>query len=192
MECHVCGGKVPDTRYTRYKYKSTGRVYCSKQCSNKYRAMVSSRVMAETNRKYASERMKKNNPMTDPETKKKMIQTLKMKGHKPVKRGGNGQYTEQQLKIARALGWDLEVPIPTYSSPVPGSYPNSYKIDVANKERKIGIEVDGHSHTKKAKQKEDRKKTAVLKSLGWTILRFWNREIDQNLNYCLKKVREIL
>ncbi|MDY7026695.1 MAG: DUF559 domain-containing protein [Spirochaetota bacterium] len=147
--------------------------------------------MAETNRKYASERMKRNNPMKNAESRNKMIQTLKKNGHKPLKRGGNGQYTSQQIKIAEALGWEMEVAVPTAESSLLGDYPNSYKIDVADSCSRIGIEVDGHSHLKKKQKKEDRKKTDVLESLGWTIIRFWNSEIDSNLSRCVARVHEV-
>jgi very-short-patch-repair endonuclease len=56
-------------------------------------------------------------------------------------------------------------------------YPTHYKIDCANPPRKFAIEVDGNSHHVETRKVEDAKKEAMLRSLGWTVLRFWNEEI---------------
>ena len=76
---------------SRYASKKRGRYYCSKTCSNEFRRRNSSITMAETNRKYASGRMLKNNPMHKKEVRDKVSKALKRIGHKPIIRGGNGQ-----------------------------------------------------------------------------------------------------
>lgn len=186
MNCTMCGKEVEITKYHLYSFRKTGRVYCSKECSTKYRSIISSRIMAETNRKYASERMKRNNPMSRPGAKAKMIATLKATGHCPKTRGGNGQLTRQQEALAKALGWPTEYAIPTQK--IPGT-PKNYKVDIACPEIKLAIEVDGHSHTLPSRREEDRKKEKALESLGWKILRFWNQEIDSDIEGCLSKIR---
>lgn len=50
-------------------------------------------------------------------------------------------------------------------------------IDLACREAKVAIELDGCQH---ADSIDDEKRTAFLKSLGWTVLRFWNSEAEQN------------
>jgi hypothetical protein len=187
MKCVICGKEFEPTKAKKYQFKKTGRVYCSKACSGIYRAEVSSRIMAETNRKYASERMKNNNPMARPGSKEKMIATLKATGHCPKVRGGNGQLARQQEALAKALGWPTEYVIPTKG--IPGT-PKSYKADIACPEIKLAIEVDGHSHTLPSKREEDRKKEKALESLGWKVLRFWNQEIDTDIDGCLARIRE--
>ena len=54
-------------------------------------------------------------------------------------------------------------------------YPTNYKLDLANPERMIAIEVDGPSH--RARKGQDQKKDEKVRSLGWTVLRFWNKDI---------------
>jgi very-short-patch-repair endonuclease len=54
-------------------------------------------------------------------------------------------------------------------------YPSHYKIDIAEPKQKIAIEVDGNSHH--SRKALDTKKDAKLRSLGWIVLRFWNRDI---------------
>lgn len=50
----------------------------------------------------------------------------------------------------------------------PGGY---YVIDFAHLELMIAIELDGKSHAPRKKKERDRIKTAVLESLGWTVIR---------------------
>lgn len=59
---------------------------------------------------------------------------------------------------------------------IPG-YPTHYKLDLANPARMITIELDGPSHNAVKRKEADRRKTEKLSSLGWTVLRFWNKDI---------------
>lgn len=186
MKCSVCGEEIENpTKYQKYKFKKDGRVYCSPECGKEYARKISSITMAKTNRKYASERMKKNNPMKNPLVREKVSAKLKAIGHKPKIRGGNGQVTIPQLLLATALGWEMEVPVKTLGKE---GCPTSYKIDIANPTLKIGIEVDGNSHCSLERQAEDKKKTECLTSLGWNIVRFKNEEVLNNLSGCIDKV----
>ncbi len=83
-------------------------------------------------------------------------------------RMGNGHgLTEPQSFLAGLLGegWTPEYPV---------SY---YKIDLANAAMKIAIELDGQSHRSAQRQAADREKDQTLTSLGWTVLRFSNRDM---------------
>jgi hypothetical protein len=50
-----------------------------------------------------------------------------------------------------------------------GEFPRNYKIDLANADLKIGIEVDGTSH--KGREAQDLRKEIRLGSIGWKIVR---------------------
>jgi very-short-patch-repair endonuclease len=56
-----------------------------------------------------------------------------------------------------------------------------FKLDVAFPSLKLDVEVDGGVHLIPEKMKRDKARTAILQSLGWTVLRFWNREVTQDL-----------
>jgi very-short-patch-repair endonuclease len=62
------------------------------------------------------------------------------------------------------------------------SLPNHYKVDLADPERKLAIEVDGNSHKTKKWKFLDRRKESVLAALGWSVLRFWNQEILEDID----------
>jgi hypothetical protein len=149
--------------------------------------------MAETNRKYASNRMKTNNPMHRGDNRIRMRDTLLAMGHKPSVRGGNGTGLSlpQSLLLDEVggenAGWKAEVSVPTLHSRGSG-YPPVYKLDIANPTFKIGVEVDGNSHGLLSRQRQDAKKDSLLRGLGWTVLRFKNAEVLENLADCAQTV----
>ena len=122
------------------------------------------------------ERITNLNPMSRPEVREKVSLKLRAMGHKPSVHGGNGNgltVPQQILLDALGDGWIAEYAL-SLGQRTPG-YPTAYKLDLANPERKINIEVDGPSHY--SRKAEDQKRDAKVASLGWTVLRFWNRDI---------------
>ncbi len=94
--------------------------------------------------------------------------------------------------LAEALGWPTEVVVKTGHSGRDGAgFPAHYKLDIANSEMMVAVEVDGASHTTLERQGQDRKKERFLRGLGWTVLRFSNREVLDNLARCVQMVRSI-
>ena len=65
-----------------------------------------------------------------------------------------------------------------------------YITDFYCKEKNLVIELDGSSH---ADEKEyDNERDGYMKTMGIKVLRFWNSEIERNLNEVLKKIKEHL
>lgn len=143
-----------------------------------------------TKRPDVAERMINHNPMADPETRERARKSKL--GQTFLSRGGNGTITKQQELLRQALGLPetaLEYPVITADAKDKyASLPTSYKVDLAVPEVKLAIEVDGRTHKEKRWRYLDQRKTAVLNHLGWTVLRFWNEEIDQDLNRCVQMV----
>lgn len=87
--------------------------------------------------------------------------------------GGNGQWpTNFILKRQRELaplGFVREFVIKTRGHRTKHNPPFNYKADFANPKTKVVIEFDGISHRRKAEI--DKKKTEVLESLGWKVIR---------------------
>ena len=54
-----------------------------------------------------------------------------------------------------------------------------YIVDFVCKEQRLVIELDGGRHQQRADS--DRKRTEVLESLGYRVLRFWNRDVFDDL-----------
>jgi very-short-patch-repair endonuclease len=54
-----------------------------------------------------------------------------------------------------------------------------YIVDLACREAKLAIEVDGGQHAE-ATAMYDVRRTAFLEEQGWAVLRFWNNEVEEN------------
>lgn len=52
-----------------------------------------------------------------------------------------------------------------------------YVADLANRQAKLIIEIDGSQHIDSAK---DAARTRFIEAEGWTVIRFWNSEVDEN------------
>lgn len=93
----------------------------------------------------------------------------------PPKRGGNGQVAPAaEAALLQKLGdsWQRNLTVPMGWS----GYPRSYKLDLADPSRKIGIELDGSSHKSSDRRVSDRRKERLLRARGWTLLRYTNTE----------------
>jgi hypothetical protein len=175
------------TKYQKDRITKGLPVYCSKTCSGAAQSRRASVRMAETNRKHASKRMKERNPMRRPESREKMAATLKRIGHKPSVRGGNGTgLSPAETVLADALGWAPA--IITTGQPRDLGWPTHFKIDLANEDLRIAIEIDGSSHTARDRQHQDKRKTAFLIWRGWTVLRFSNEAVIERTEECCQEV----
>ena len=122
------------------------------------------------------ERIRALNPMSNPETRAKASVTLRKMKHKPSERGGNGHgmtLPQQIMMDALSGNWIPELAISLGKRKQ--NFPTCYKVDLGNIDLKIAIEIDGNSHY--SRLEKDKKKDLMLVSLGWKVLRFWNKDI---------------
>src|SRR4030042_2828859 len=170
-----CGEEILiNTPIRRQKYIKNGGSYC-----------------IDCTKRRSSERMKISNPMSNPEIKEKMIKSLKESGHKPKVLGGNGRgYTKAQQLLFKKLGrgWWRELVITVGQGRKVSGYPTHYKIDLANIYYKLAIECDGAGHSGIISRMEDQKKDQFLKSIGWTVLRYRNKMILNNLDLVMTEI----
>jgi Protein of unknown function (DUF559) len=119
---------------------------------------------------------------------------MNKKGKTFISRGGNGKLTKQQIALAGATGLPMEfsIGIPGHISGQFECLPRNYKVDLACPSAKVAIEVDGDSHKSKRWKFLDRRKEAILSALGWSVLRFWNMEVDQNLQAVADKINSFI
>ena len=154
------------------------------------------RDMALNNEEFRAKvkkRMTENNPGSNPEVAARAQVTKLERGVTYLHlNGGNGTgMTRAEKLLSEALDWSTQVSVPTHM-PRGSGYPYHYKLDVANEALMIGVECDGQSHLSIERKKQDMKKEELLASLGWTILRFWNREIENDLNECVRIIEEAI
>jgi hypothetical protein len=135
------------------------------------------------------ERIRNLCPTSNPEVRKKISKRLKEIGHKPHIQGGNGRpmpIPQKNLLDALGKGWIGEfVVLPRTREP---GYPTHYKIDIANPQKMIAVEVDGYSHVAEVRKAQDAKKDALLRHLGWTVLRFTNSQVLSSIDTVMNQV----
>lgn len=186
VKCIVCGEPADmSDRHRRYKYKTTGRAYCTPEHAQAWRAQRSSETMSRTNRQYASQRMRERNPMKDPEVRVKVSRAHKDSGWAPPVRGGNGApVPEPQRRLAHLLGWPTETTVVLND----GQAPMSYNLDITHPYMKVCVEVDGRSHDTIQRQSEDQKRDRRLQDRGWLVFRFSNLDAMEHTADCARAV----
>ena len=61
-------------------------------------------------------------------------------------------------------------------------YPiENYIVDFICNEKNLIIEIDGGQHNEEDNKIYDAKRTKFLESKGYKVLRFWNNDIDNNI-----------
>ena len=65
-----------------------------------------------------------------------------------------------------------------------------YIADFVCKDKKLIIELDGSGHLETAQQEHDINRDSYLKSQGYEILRFYNNDIENNLEGVLEVIRQ--
>ena len=206
--CYECGKEFEsDDKYRYRRFKKSGRSYCSKECSRAlHRRLLSIRLTKEPESYVCSEcgvefKMKNKAKRyhfvktgkvycSDGCAKKNALSALATLG------GGRGKgstLTESQRILSEMLGWKTEYIVTTgiKMADNPLRLPSSYAIDIANDKVMVAIEVDGFHHYQEKFKIRDLKKERFLRSIGWTIIRFFNNEVINNPEECFNKVMKI-
>jgi very-short-patch-repair endonuclease len=65
----------------------------------------------------------------------------------------------------------------------------TFIVDFVSLKKKLIIEIDGRQHNKKTNKIYDISRTKFLESEGFKVLRFWNKEVLNNIEGVLEKIR---
>ena len=68
---------------------------------------------------------------------------------------------------------------------------DNYIVDFICVSKKIIIEVDGGQHNEVKISQYDSKRTDYLSAKEYTVIRFWNNEIDTNLDGVYEKLMQV-
>jgi len=72
-------------------------------------------------------------------------------------------------------------------------YPvGNYIVDFVCRSKNLIIEIDGGQHNEQQSIKYDDMRTNYLKTRGFNVIRFWNNEIDGNIEGVVNKIAEYL
>jgi very-short-patch-repair endonuclease len=67
-----------------------------------------------------------------------------------------------------------------------------YIVDFVCLEKKIIIELDGWQHKEENKKKYDLERTQCLRKRGFKVVRFWNNDVNENLEGVFLRIEEFL
>jgi very-short-patch-repair endonuclease len=66
----------------------------------------------------------------------------------------------------------------------------NYIVDFVSFEKKLIIEIDGGQHNTSKNIEYDTKRTEYLKEMGFDIIRFWNKDIRNNIEGVITHIVE--
>ena len=183
-QCQSCGRLFEVGRKRQQRF-------CSRSCvarfNHQHNPLLRERrkPVTERQRRASSERMKKNNPMNDPDVRARAHAATRGRGWLGT-RGGNGAPMPAPQRLLHELtDWPTEVAIPTGNPQW-----HAAVVDLANVELKVAIECDGLTHRTNRQQNRDRIKEQMLGALGWLVLRFSNETIMEQTEWVLQQIRD--
>jgi very-short-patch-repair endonuclease len=65
-----------------------------------------------------------------------------------------------------------------------------YIYDFSCRDKQVIIEADGGQHSEKSISTYDQQKQSYAEKQSYKVLRFWNNEIDKNIQGVLTKIKE--
>lgn len=186
------------------QYATANDLRKNEQYCNKCGDFLRNLWKQEDFRKKQIDYMKTNNPVYKDGVVQKSNATKEQNGTLHTwmgVRGGNGKISDcEQLIYDFCIqhGFEYNKAINTYS--IRKQYPDkhygfNYKPDFTNFEYKLCVEVDGKAHYTTDGRLVDSKKEFCLNALGYTIIRFTNDEVKQNVKLVetiiLNKLKEL-
>lgn len=67
-----------------------------------------------------------------------------------------------------------------------------YIVDFYCAEKKLIIELDGWQHRKEINGDYDNERTLFLELLGYTVMRFWNNDVNKNMDSVIIEIEKHL
>ena len=67
-----------------------------------------------------------------------------------------------------------------------------YIVDFCCEEKKLVIEIDGGQHNESENIEKDIERTKIINAEGYKVIRFWNNEINENIEGVYLKLLEEL
>lgn len=95
--------------------------------------------------------------------------------------------TKQERKL-----WSILRNHKFYGYEIRRQYPISdYVVDFICRSEKIIIEIDGGQHNSEEQLEYDKRRTEVLSKLGYKVFRFWNNDIDNNIEGVYEELKRL-
>ena len=76
--------------------------------------------------------------------------------------------------------------------PIPQYPVNQYRLDLAIISGDIRIDVEADGESTHEDDRIDLERDSRLESLGWSVVRFWNHQIRDDIDYCVRTVLDLV
>ena len=112
-----------------------------------------------------------------------------------IERSGSNPYETSFASDERIGPWEkplYEALVAKGLNPIPQHSVNQYRLDLAivHGEMRVDIEVDGESTH--LYPRLDAERDTRLENLGWRVIRFWNRQVRDDIDYCVQTILGLL
>jgi very-short-patch-repair endonuclease len=87
-----------------------------------------------------------------------------------------------RLKGKQLCGWQFRAQHPI----------SPYIVDFAVVPLRLAVELDGGTHSTPDERRHDERRRQSIEGRGWTIVRFWNSDVYDNLDGVLRSIGERL
>jgi very-short-patch-repair endonuclease len=67
-----------------------------------------------------------------------------------------------------------------------------YIVDFISIEKNLIIEIDGSQHGEALVEENDKERTAQLENMGYSVIRFWNNDVSQNIEGVAFRIGEAM
>lgn len=108
-----------------------------------------------------------------------------------IQRSGTNPYMTTLRSDERIGPWErplYDALVAKDLSPIPQHPVHQYRLDMAIIKGEIRIDVEADGVTTHLNSRMDAERDSRLTELGWRVIRFWNHQIRDDLDYCVETV----
>ena len=104
----------------------------------------------------------------------------------------NARYLRKNMTVQERKFWNIIRNKQFYGYRFLRQYTiDNYIVDFICCEKSIVVEIDGGQHNESQNITYDNQRTNYIKNKGYKIIRFWNSDIDNNIEGVYQKLEEV-
>ena len=112
-----------------------------------------------------------------------------------IERSGSSPYATTLASDERIGPWEkplYDALVAKGLNPIPQHPVNQYRLDLAIVSGEIRIDVEADGESTHLDPRSDAERDSQLENLGWRVVRFWNHQIRDDIDYCVQTVLDLV
>ena len=112
-----------------------------------------------------------------------------------IERSGSSPYATTLASDERIGPWEkplYDALVAKGLNPIPQHPVNQYRLDLAIVSGEIRIDVEADGESTHLDPRSDAERDSQLENLGWRVVRFWNHQIRDDIDYCVQIVLRLV